>query len=208
MPKFETTKLWDKDWYSVDALKQMLRESPAEIRKEYQRLKRVADKRLDRLEKEHDWTKTYKNKEEGFKNLSDLDIRDLPKEMHELYQFLSSGASTISGQRARQKKTMESINRAIGAYDEDGNLIPYHARVTKRNYRRVIEILDEARRRKLVYGSDKIVELADLSLEMSQVDFDDILENLETLLPNTSQLMDIPELEGYSFEEVIKKVGR
>ena len=55
-----------------------------------------------------------------------------------------------------------------------------------------------------------MVELADLSLEMSNVDFDDILDNLDTLLQSTHSLKEIPEddLNGYSFEEVINILGR
>lgn len=209
MPKFKSTKLWDKDWYAVDALKIMQREAPEEMKKEYQRLKNVADKRLKRLEKKYDWTKTYKNKETGFKRYSDIDPRDFAKEMHELYKFVSAGTSTLGGQVARREKTIETINKAIGAYDEEGNLIKGSTRVTKRNYQRVIQLLDTARKYKLTYDSEKIVELANLSLQLSKVEFDDVLDNLEKLVPNMDTLSEIPinELKGYSFDEVIKKVG-
>lgn len=163
--------------YSVDEAKAMFRDDPKAMRAEYTRMRDIAQKRIKRMAKsEWTWTKTYKDHKEGFAKISEIDPRDFAKAFSELSKFVNAKSSSVRGQVAIRKKTMATLNEAIGA-----------KKVNARNYQRVIKILNESRLRKVTYDSDKIAELAELTLMLSDDQFDDILDNLESLLPNISE---------------------
>ena len=54
----------------------------------------------------------------------------------------------------------------------------------------------------MLYGSDKIVELAQATLGLSDEDFDTILENLEAILPHSDEFSD--ELTTYMEDEELE----
>lgn len=170
------------------------------LRAEYTRMRDVAEKRIHRLEKTFAESKAFSQHKEGFPKLSELDPRDLTKAFADLAKFVGAKTSTVSGQREAQRKTMETLNRAVGAG-------PDQAGVTKDNYWRVIKILEESRKRKILYGSDKVITLAEATMNFSNAQFNDVLDNLEKSLINADKLSDIPELNGYNFNEVISKLS-
>ena len=174
--------------YTVDEAKAKVYENPREARREYTRLRDIAEKRIKRMKgTEFEQSKAYKEHKGGFLKLKDIDPRDLPDALSEISKFVEAKTSTITGQRKSQAKTMKTLNQAIGAKKGEG--------VTKENYWRVIKILNGARKLKKTYGSDKIVELANATMELSSDEFDDVLDNLETLLIHSSEVKD--KLKGY-----------
>ncbi len=164
-----------KEWYTVDAAKLM---DTKTLRKEYTKLRDIAQKRLKRLEHDYDWTRTYQEHRDGFQKLSEIDPRDLPKAFSEIAKFVSAKGSSVQGQRDIQRKTASTLNDAIGQ----------SGAVNSRNYRRVVSILNEARKQKIVYGSDKIVQLADATLSLDSNSFDDVLNNLESMLSHSDEV--------------------
>ena len=196
--------------YSVDALRGI---SAKELRKEYTRMRDVAQKRVKRLQKEFPEAKAgqkvvklYNDKGEvvkwysGFRELKDIHPADLTKALSELAKFVNAKTSTVTGQKQRMRKTMATLNRAIGG-GNDGQ-----AGVTKENYWRVIKILEEARKQKIVYGSDKIVTLAEDTLELSDSQFDSILDNLAASLENADEFRG--SLDSYMKSRNIKNYQR
>ena len=173
------------DWYTVEGAQTMLRENPSALRKEYTRMRDIAQKRIGRLEKEYGWTKTFKEHKQGFKKLSELTPQNMAKAFSELSKFVRAGSSTVTGQKRTQQRTMETLNTAIG---EKGA-------VNRKNYKRVIELLNEARKQKVTYGSDKIVQLADATLSLNKRQFNVVLDNLETLVQRADTLKD--SLQSY-----------
>lgn len=207
--------------YTVQGLESL---SEKELRKEYTRMRDTAQKRVKRLQKEYPKAKASQKyvqlRDEkgkivkeyvGFRELKDIDPRDLPKALSELAKFVNAKTSTVTGQRIAQRKTMATLNRAIGA--GDGGQKP----VTKENYWRVIEILEEARKRKIVYGSDKVVTLAEASMVLSEEQFEDVLGNLEKLKDHVDdfegtleEYMDSKNIKGYQkvdMDDFIKELG-
>ena len=181
--------------YTVDEAEQYYRSHPSELRKQYSEMRHNAQKRLRRLEgTEYAESRAFKSHKEGFKKLQDIDPRDLPKAFSELSKFMDASGSSISGQKRIQQKTIERLNQAIGSDDA----------VNKRNYWRVVKILDEARRQKIVFGSDKIVELADATLALSKDQFDVVLENLSHFYGHTDEVLD--SLYAYAGEEDLDSV--
>ena len=99
---------------------------------------------------------------------------------------------------------METLNRAIGAYDEDDKLDKDTPHVTKANYKRVIDLFEECRKRKVTYDSAKIVELADATINVSKSVFSDILENLDFMVEHSHEVAQLENLNGYTFDEIIE----
>ena len=182
------------DRFTVDEAEILYRMNPQQLRKEYERMRDIARKRMGRLkEDEFDWTKASK---ERFPSFTQMDVRDFPKAYSDLSKFLSAKRSTLGGQKQIRSKTISTLNKAIGAN-----------KVNNRNYERVIKILDEARKMKIVYDSEKIVNLADMTLEHENLDFDKVLDHLDSMFKHTDEMMVMENLEGYTFEEIIKELG-
>ena len=186
-------KFWfDEKYYTVQGAETMARMATpydmATMRAEYTRMRDVAQKRIKRLKKEYPESKAYSQHAEGFPKLRDLDPRDFAKAFSNLAKFVRAKTSTVTGQRVAQAKTTATLNKARGADEEDEEGAKKQAKVTKQNYWRVIKILDESRRLKVTYDSDKIVTLAETTLSFTKDQFDVVLDNLEKLIPNSDEV--------------------
>ena len=211
-------KFWyDEKWYTVQGAETMVRigtkDDMSTMTSEYTRMRDAAQKRIARLQKafpdakagQHKYDTGKVDKEgnpiykSGFPTLKTLDPRDFPKAFAELAKFLNAKTSTVTGQRSAQAKTTATLNKAIGATDDDedeeGDGGP---KVTKQNYWRVIKILEEARRRKVTYDSSKIVSLAETTLSFTKDQFDSVLDNLDKMVEHSD------EVQG-SLDEYMKK---
>ena len=198
-------------YYTTHGAETLSRKDISELRKEYTRMRDVAQKRIKRLGEEYQWTTSGKQSYEienekgekvtklGFPKLSEIRAEDLPKAFKDLASFVKWGGSTVSGQRAIQRKTQETLSKAVG---EKGA-------VNSSNYKRVIQILNEARKMKLIYGSDKIVDLANSTMELSQKSFNQVLDHLGTFLEHSEEVEEVFEEYGepVDMEEFIQEIG-
>ena len=215
-PSFQ---FWYEDkYYTVQGAETIMsigtKDDIATMRAEYTRMRDVAQKRIKRLAEkfpeskaaQHYYETTVKKKvgtdsqgkpiykyekvtKRGFQELKNIDPRDLPKAFAELAKFVRAKGSTVTGQQSIKEKTMKTWQ------DQGLDLNP-------QNYDKTIRILEEMRRQKLVYGSDKAVELAETMLEMDDQQTNEWLDHLDFLLQHTGELKDIPEARGRSFDEV------
>ena len=189
---------FDEKFYTVQGAETMFRmgtkDDLSTMRSEYTRMRDTAQKRLKRLQKQFTESKAVQSHPQGFKKLKDLDPRDFAKAFSELAKFLKSKGSTVSGQKDIKRKTIKTWQ------DQGLNL-------NDSNYKRVIKILEEMRKRKIVYGSDKAVELADSMMEIDDQQMDEWLFNLEKLIPHTDKLQVIPELSGIPLDKILKMIG-
>ena len=169
------------DRVTVDQAKIMMRSDMKAMRSEYSRMRDIAQKRIQRLSgSEFSGSKAYTEHKKGFKKLSEINLADFAKAYSELSKFVTAKASSVSGQKAIRHKTIETWNRQG---------IP----LSKENYNRTIRILEEMRKRKIVYGSDTAEEVARITLGLSDEQFDDVLDNLEEYLTHTEELADFME---------------
>lgn len=192
-------KFWyDEKWYSVQGAETMVRvgtkDDIATMRAEYTRMRDVAQKRIKRLGKQFPESKAYQSHAKGFPKLKDLDPRDFAKAFSELAKFVKAKGSTVTGQKEIKSKTIKTWQ------DQGLNL-------NQKNYDKTIKILEEMRKQKIVYGSDKAVELAESMLGLDDQQTNDWLDHLETMLQHTDELQEIPNVSGYSFDEVLKMLG-
>lgn len=195
-PSFEF--MFDPKWYTVQGAKIMAstgtKDDLSTMRKEYTRMRDTAQKRLHRLEKEFPGSKVVENYPHGFKKLKEIDPRDFPKAFSELSKFLNAKRSTVTGQKQIKAKTIKTW-QAQGL------------NLNAENYDMTIKILEEMRKRKLVYGSETATELADIMLSLDKSKLNDWFEHLDYLLQHTEELQAIPGLNGYEFDEIIQKLG-
>lgn len=192
-------KFWfDEKSYTVQGAETIARMGTkndlATMRAEYTRMRDVAQKRLKRLEKAFPESKAVQSHPQGFPKLKSLDPRDFPKAFAELAKFVRAKGSTVTGQRQIKEKTIKTWQ------DQGLNL-------NQKNYDKVIKILEEMRRRKIIYGSDKAVELADSMLDLDDQQTNEWLDHLDYLLKHTDELQEIPELRGYDFDEIRHMIG-
>lgn len=141
---------------SVQALESVIenasRAQLASIRHTYSEMRSIANKRLGRLSKsEFRDSAAYQQHRGGFQKLADIPKADLAKAFHDVQKFLAAKTSTVSGQRERRDKIIESWQ----AQGLD---------INKKNFNTVMDIMHRLRNQKQVYGSDAAIELADAAL--------------------------------------------
>ena len=189
---------YDEKWYTVQGAETMIsigtKDDMATMRSEYTRMRDVAQKRLHRLEKQFPNAKALQSHPQGFPKLREIDPRDFAKAFSELAKFVRAKGSTVTGQRDIRRKTIKT-------WQEQG------VNLNERHYDTAIKILEEMRRQKIVYGSDKVVELADSMLELDDQQTNDFLDHLDKALQHSDEIAEIPELSGYTFDEVMKLIG-
>jgi hypothetical protein len=196
-------KFWyDDKWYTVQGAETMVRmgtkDDMSTMLSEYTRMRDTAQKRIKRLEKLFPESSSVKNHPKGFPKLKDIDPRDFPKAFSELAKFLKAKGSTVTGQRQIKEKTIKTW-QAQGI-----NLNP-------KSYDKTIRILEEMRRQKIVYGSDKAVELADSMLELDDQQTNKWLDHLDVLLRNSNDVnklvKKLPTIRGVDFDEILALLG-
>lgn len=189
---------FDEKYYTVQGAETMARlgtkNDLSTMRAAYTRMRDVAQKRLKRLEKAFPESKAVQSHPQGFPKLKNLDPRDFPKAFAELAKFVKAKGSTVTGQKQIKEKTIKTWQ------DQGLNL-------NQKNYDKTIKILEEMRRRKIVYGSDKAVELADSMLDLDDQQTNEWLDHLDVLLQHTDALQEIPDLAGYDFDEILDMLG-
>ena len=206
-------KFWfDEKWYTVQGAETMIntgtKDDLATMRSEYTRMRDTAQKRVARLQKMYpdsvgakriydtgkkdaEGNPIYKS---GFATLKSLNPKHFAKAFADLAKFLRAKGSTVTGQKQIKEKTLKT-------WQDQG--LP----VNESNYQTVIKVLEEARKQKLVYGSDKIVEFAETMLERSSLEQEMWLAHLDDLLPRIDEIKAIPVLEGYDFDEILELLG-
>ena len=201
MPKVTepSFKFWfDEKWYTVQGAETMIRigtkDDMSTMRSEYTRMRDVAQKRIKRLGQQFPESKAYLSHQKGFPKLKEIDSRDFAKAFADLARFVKAKGSTVSGQKQIKQKTIQT-------WQEQG------LNLNSKNYDKTIKVLEEMRRQKIVYGSDKAVELADSMLELDDQQTNQWLDHLETMLIHADELKEIPNLSGYDFDEIMDMIG-
>ena len=195
--------------------------SEAELRREYSRLRDIAQKRLGRLgESEFDRSGTYQHNVGKFPKLSTMTIRgkngvriskrqQFARKLAELAHFIQSPASTVSGQREIQEKTIQTLHDRGYTF------------VNKSNYFDFLDFMEDIRIRKLdrIYDSDRVAQLfkaADkrgVDPDALKDDFDYFIRNRDALakapLPKDKSSLMADDLknaiEGYKADKKSKK---
>ena len=153
----------------------------AEARKEYQRLRRIAQKRLGRfVGTQYEDTETYKNRaiKKPFKPSSELEsVRDLQAALSDVRGFLDSDRSTISGLKRIDKKAVSTL-QANG-----------YTFVNMDNIKAFGEFMEAARIKagRRMFASDRVAELYDAA-ERKKIPPEQLLKDFEYWRKNVEEL--------------------
>ena len=177
MAKIATTS-YDANWYIPSAIKALLEAGKQkEVRKEYTRLRDIAQKRLKRLEKAGlTNTAIYQSNYKRFKKLKDI------KSNSELASRLSDLARFIRDPRSTKKKLFEIRDKSLKTLHSHG-----YKFVNKENYYEFAKFMEEYRNKMLDMEYDSgdaadtygITVKHELDPNKVQADFEFWLENIE-----------------------------
>lgn len=144
---------YSPEWYTPRNLERV---DPKEVRREYTRLRDIAQKRLKRIESEAkkgvtDWTRTetYKTYSKGIPKLSDVSKKHLPYELSKLARWTESNYSRVGYLKKRMRASIKKLHESSYDFIDESNFIDF------------TEFMDEYRSQKMdhVYGSSDAAEL-------------------------------------------------
>lgn len=153
----------------------------AEARKEYRRLRRIAQKRLARFEgTQYEETDIYKNRaiKHPFKPSSELkDVRSLQAALSDVRGFLDSERSTITGLKRIDKRTVATLQ--ANGYNF----------VNMSNIKAFGEFMEAARIKagRRMFASDRVAELYDAA-ERKKIPPEQLLKDFEYWRKNVEEL--------------------
>ena len=153
----------------------------AEARKEYQRLRRIAQKRIARFKgTQYEDTEIYKNRaiKHPFKPSSELkDVRALQAVLSDVRGFLDSERSTISGLKRIDKKTISTLHANGYTFVNMGNIKAFG------------EFMEAARIKagRRMFASDRVAELYDAA-ERKKIPPEQLLKDFEYWRKNVEEL--------------------
>lgn len=81
-----------------------------EIKEEYRRLRSIANKRIERLEKAgYEQTQTYLRNVGVYKSPSNYTMAELQYKLYQISKFVAAKSSTVSGMRLIEKEALETL---------------------------------------------------------------------------------------------------
>lgn len=153
----------------------------AEARKEYQRLRRIAQKRLARFKgTQYEDTEVYKNRaiKHPFKPSSAIkDVRSLQAALSDVRGFLDSERSTITGLKRIDKRTVATLQANGYTFVNMGNIKAFG------------EFMEAARIKagRRMFASDRVAELYDAA-ERKKIPPEQLLKDFEYWRKNVEEL--------------------
>ena len=178
MPKKATTTYDYEFYFPSNIVAEIKTGHEKTIRKEYTRLRDIAQKRLKRLDAAgYSDTQTYKQNVAHYPKLKDIkSIFDLAQRISDLANFVKSPGSTVSGLKSRRQKTLEKLHEHEYSFVDESNLDAYG------------EFMEEYRNQKLdqeydsgdAYDTFKVMEKHGIDPKDIKDDFEFWLENKKT----------------------------
>ena len=131
--------------------------SEKEIRDEYRRLRNIANKRIERLEKAgYEQTQTYLRNVGAYKSPSNYTLPELQYKLYQISKFVAAKSSTVSGMRLIEKEAIETLQEKglgrINNLQEFGDFMSWARTKYKSSEfdsERAAEIFNEAKRRNI-----------------------------------------------------------
>lgn len=159
----------------------------ATARREYQRLRRVAEKRLARLAaSEFADSEAYRRNAGKFTPLSQVSSnRELGAQLYQVRNFLDARRSSVTGQRAIIKEQIETLH-------EHG-----YTFVNKSNLKAFGEFMEAARAAAggRLYASDRVAEMYDAA-ERKGIPPEQLMENFDFWRKHVETLNAAPTIPG------------
>lgn len=169
---------YDFNFYTPSNLKAMLegdKDMVRAVRKEYTRLRDIAQKRLKRLKAAgYEDTEAYRRNVSHYPKLKDIQTKsELAQRLSDLSRFISSEMSTVSGIKSRAQKTIESLSEHGFGFVNESNLQDFGEFMEQ--YRD--QLLD------MEYDSGDAAEVYSIAIK-HKLDPEKVAENFEFYLEN------------------------
>lgn len=171
---------WDYNWYTPSNLKALLEnKKESQVRKEYSRLRDIAQKRLKRLEEAgFSETEVYKKNISHYPTLKEIKTKsELAQRLSDLSRFIKSSQTTVQGIKERRQKVLESLSEHGYGFVNESNLNEFGDFME--SYR--ANMLD------MEYDSGDAAELYSVSIK-HKIDPEDLKKDFEYYLDNLEEL--------------------
>lgn len=160
--------------------------TPKEARAEYARLRKIANRRLERLgASEFANSTTYQNWSSGFEALPpDAPEREVRKALYDVGRFVNLKTSSVSGSRAAQKAFVETMQDRGYTF------------INKSNAQQFGEFMRDVKTHKTYkgYDSERVADLFRLAKE-KRISPEDMAKNFEFWLEHQNQLEEAPRAQ-------------
>lgn len=99
------------DFYTLDAIRHEDVWTPENIKQEYTRLRKIAEKRLNRMAKSEIGraSRTYRTNKDRFKPMSEMTLGQTKIMLHEVSRMISAKTGTLSGIKAARAKSIKTF---------------------------------------------------------------------------------------------------
>ena len=154
--------------------------SEKEIRDEYRRLRSIANKRIDRLERAgYTDTQTYLRNAGVYKSASNYTMAELQYKLYQVSKFIAAKSSTDSGMRLIEKQVREKL------HEKDLGRI--------KNLKEFGDFMDWARAkyRNSDFDSERAAEVYNES-KLRKIDIEEIKKDYELYRDNYRQFTELP----------------
>lgn len=152
--------------------------TPKEARKEYNRLRTIANRRYAALERNYPASSMAQEYRGGFPSAKGESDQRVYNRLYNVAKYLQSKMSSVTGQRAYRKKAIASLHES--GYDF----------INESNFDRFTAFMDEVKShsdaRSVEYQSEDIVELFERALE-EDADPEEVAQDFEYWLENESE---------------------
>lgn len=164
----------------------------AQVRKEYSRLRAIAQKRLARLAQAgFDQSNVYRYNRYNVRKLSELRSKEVALALSQLAQFINNPLSTVTGQKQQRKEKIAKLQ----SYGYD---------VTEKNFQSFTEFMELVNEQAvdLGYDSEATVELWETIRD--KVSPATVMQDIEQWLDNRYKLAEIPDIKSYTADELLE----
>lgn len=156
-----------------------------EIRREYTRLRNIANKRIKALSKsEFTDTRIYQLNKEGFPSIKKLTQRMMVSYLAQLASFVTAKSSSVTGLRELQKQTIETLH-------EHG-----YTWVNKSNLKEFGDFMEQMRDKNIqkMYSSETIAEVWH-AVKKHGVSTDDVRANFDFWVKNRDSILHMRKIK-------------
>lgn len=164
----------------------------AQVRKEYSRLRAIAQKRLVRLAQAgFDQSNVYRYNRYNVRKLTQLRSKEVALALSQLAQFINNPLSTVTGQKQQRKEKIAKLQ----SYGYD---------VTEKNFQSFTEFMELVNEQAvdLGYDSEATVELWETIRD--KVSPATVMQDIEQWLDNRYKLAEIPDIKSYTADELLE----
>ena len=172
-----------RDMYRLDAIKNSDVWDDKTIKAEYNRLRRIANSRLERLSKSEfsnsEYLKQFKG---GFKSVSKYsNMAELRAGLAEAARFVSAKTSSVTGQRDYRKTALQTLHERGYTFVNKSNFVEFG---------RFMEAW-RADKEAQSYGSVAATELYE-QVKKKKLDVEEVKEKFEQYLDHLEELQNMP----------------